>query len=69
MFYIGLEILNISISVVFNRTFNSFSYSMVIEVRIVIISIGKKQEIKQICKLYSIIEGDEWCGKKQHEED
>ena len=42
---------------------------MVIEVRIVIISIGKKQEIKQICKLYSIIEGDEWCGKKQHEED
>ena len=42
---------------------------MVIEVRIVIISIGKKQEIKQICKLYSIIEGDEWYGKKQHEED
>ena len=50
-------------------TFNSFSYSMVIEVRIVIISIRKRLEVKQICKLYCIIEGDEWCGKEQHEED
>ena len=50
-------------------TFNSFSYSMVIEVRIVVISIGKRQEVKQICKLYCIIEGDEWCGKEQNEED
>ena len=51
---------------VFNKTFNSFSYSMAIEVRIVIISIGKKQEVKQICKLYCIIEGDEWCGKAKN---
>jgi len=50
-------------------TFNSFSYSMVIEVRIVVLSIGKRQEVKQIFKLYCIIEGDEWCGKEQHEED
>ena len=42
---------------------------MVIEVRIVVISIGKRQEVKQICKLYCIIEGDEWCGKEQNEED
>ena len=48
---------------VFSKTFNSFSYSMAIEVRIVIISIGKRQEVKQICKLYCIIEGDEWLGK------
>jgi hypothetical protein len=32
-------------------TFNSFSYSMVIEVRIASISIGKRLEVKQICKL------------------
>ena len=28
-----------------------------------------EQEVKQICKLYCVIEGDEWCGKEQHEED
>ena len=39
---------------------------MVIEVRIVIISIEKRQEVKQICKLYCIIEGDEWCGKAKN---
>ena len=50
-------------------TFNSFSHSMVIEVRIVVTSIGKRQEIKQICKLYCIIEGVERCGKEQHEDD
>ena len=53
---------------VLNKTFNSFSYSTVVEDRIVIISIEKRQEVKQICKLYCIIEGDEWCGKEQHEE-
>ena len=42
---------------------------MVIEVRIVVTSIGKRQEIKQICKLYCIIEGVERCGKEQHEDD
>ena len=42
---------------------------MVIEVRIVVLSIGKRQEVKQIFKLYWMIEGDEWCGKEQHEED
>ena len=42
---------------------------MVIKVKIVIISIGKRQEVKQFCKLYHIIEGDQWCGKEQLEED
>ena len=42
---------------------------MVIEVRIVVISTGKRQEIKQICKLYCIIGGHEWCGKEPHEDD
>lgn len=50
-------------------TFNSFSYSMVVEVRIVIISIGKRLEVKQIYEIIVYYRKYEQHGKEQDKAD